>query len=57
MPCQSSRGALKWHPVALLVVIIVFHPSYRKLTAFLFILFIILVTLPASHAVTRAAEP
>lgn len=34
-----------------------FHPSYRKLTAFLFILFIILVTLPASHAVTCAVAP
>lgn len=31
-----------------------FHPSCRKPTAFLFILFIILVTLPASHAVTCA---
>lgn len=34
-----------------------FHPSYRKLTAFLYILFIILVTLPASHAVTCAIVP
>lgn len=34
-----------------------FHPSYRKLTAFLFILFIILVPLPASHAATCVVVP
>ena len=56
-PCHSTRGALKRRPVVPRVVIIVFHLSYRKLTAFLYILFIILVTLPASHAVTCAVAP